>query len=238
MSEPLIEVRDVAYSYNGSAAVRSVSFHVDAGEVVALIGSNGAGKSTTMKMVAGILRPLHGNIFLEGADISGFRCHQIVQRGVTLVPEGRRIFPRMTVLENLQLGAYVSRARHHAAQSLERVFEFFPKLVERQNQFAGSMSGGEQQMLAIARGLMSQPRILILDEPSLGLMPTMVEQLFDLVLQIRAEGLSVLLVEQNAYQTLEIADRAYVLENGHTTLEGSGAALIGNDYVRKAFLGL
>jgi branched-chain amino acid transport system ATP-binding protein len=233
----LLQVDDIGYAYHGSVAVEKVSFSVGSGEVVALLGTNGAGKSTSVKMIAGVLRCRRGTIRFAGQDITHLRSPEVVERGITLVPEGRLVFSRMTVLENLQVGAHAKRGHTGFATNLDRVFTLFPRLAERRAQLAGVMSGGEQQMLAIARGLMSSPRLLILDEPSLGLMPLMVENLFKLIASIRASGISLLVVEQNVHQTLMIADRGFVLEKGIVTISGSGRELLGNDFVRRAFLG-
>jgi branched-chain amino acid transport system ATP-binding protein len=233
----LLSVDAVGYAYSGATAVETVSLTVGPNEVVALLGSNGAGKSTTVKMIAGALRCQRGTIHFDGADITRLKCHDVVERGITLVPEGRLVFPRMTVLENLMLGAHAKRARAHYAANLDRVFALFPRLAERRSQVAGVMSGGEQQMLAIGRGLMTTPRLMILDEPSLGLMPSLVEALFEMIGGIRKIGISLLVVEQNVHQALTIADRAFVLEKGVSTLSGTGAELLNNDFVRRAFLG-
>jgi branched-chain amino acid transport system ATP-binding protein len=233
----LLQVEDIGYAYRGSVAVEKVSFSVGPGEVVALLGANGAGKSTSVKMIAGVLRPRRGAIRFAGQDITRLRSPEVVEQGITLVPEGRLVFARMTVLENLQVGAHAKRGHAGFAANLDHVFTLFPRLAERRAQLAGIMSGGEQQMLAIARGLMSSPRLLILDEPSLGLMPLMVETLFKLIASIRASGISLLVVEQNVHQTLMIADRGFVLEKGVVTISGSGRDLLGNDFVRRAFLG-
>jgi branched-chain amino acid transport system ATP-binding protein len=234
---PLLSVDAVGYAYGGAVAVDTVSFTVGTDEVVALLGSNGAGKSTTVKMVAGALRCQRGTIRFAGHDITRLKTHEVVERGITLVPEGRLVFPRMTVRENLALGGHARHARPSFAANLDRVFSLFPRLAERQSQLAGIMSGGEQQMLAIGRGLMSAPRLMILDEPSLGLMPSLVDMLFELIGGIRSTGISLLLVEQNVHQALAIADRGIVLEKGVSTLDGTGAELLSNDFVRRAFLG-
>jgi branched-chain amino acid transport system ATP-binding protein len=233
----LLHVEDIGYAYQGSVAVEKMSLSVGPGEVVALLGANGAGKSTSVKMIAGVLRCRRGTIRFAGQDITRLRSPEVVEQGITLVPEGRLVFSRMTVLENLQVGAHAKRGHAGFAANLDRVFTLFPRLAERRAQLAGVMSGGEQQMLAIARGLMSSPRLLILDEPSLGLMPLMVENLFKLIASIRASGISLLVVEQNVHQTLTIADRGFVLEKGVVTMSGSGQELLGNDFVRRAFLG-
>jgi branched-chain amino acid transport system ATP-binding protein len=235
--DPLLSVTDLAYSYHGVRAVRGVSLDVGRAEVVALLGANGAGKSTTVKAIAGALVPEAGTIRFDGTEIQGSPCHVVVRRGITLVPEGRLVFPQLSVVENLQMGAYSQRLAAAVNRNLEYVFEIFPRLAERRDQAAGSMSGGEQQMLAIARGLMSSPRLMILDEPSLGLMPKLVQDLFKLIRRVRESGVSILLVEQNVHQSLKIADRGYVMEKGRAVLSGTGKELLGNDFVRRAFLG-
>jgi branched-chain amino acid transport system ATP-binding protein len=233
----LLKVEGVGYAYGGAWAVRDVGFEVDEGEVVALIGTNGAGKSTTVKMVSGALRPAHGRLRFDGADLTGWPAHKVVSRGITLVPEGRLVFPQMTIEDNLMVGGWSDRARAEREKTMADVLEIFPRLAERRLQFAGSMSGGEQQMLAIARGLMARPRLIILDEPSLGLMPKLVQELFRLIASLRDRGVSILVVEQNVHQSLRIADRAYVLEKGVVVKSGTGKALMTDDYVREAFLG-
>ena len=237
-SGPLLEARNLSFAYNGAIAVSDVSIAVLPGEAVALLGANGAGKSTTVKLIAGVLKLHHGHILLAGENVTGLPAHRMVENGITLVPEGRLVFPRLSVLENLQIGAHSRRAKARYAENLERVFALFPRIAERKRQLAGSMSGSEQQMVAIARGLMSDPRLIMLDEPSLGLMPKMVDQLFDLIRAVRATGVSLILVEQNAHQALGIADRAYVIEKGCVTIEGAGRDLLKNDVVRRSFLGL
>ena len=232
-----LAVTDLAYAYNGVAAVRGVSLEVGAGEVVALLGANGAGKSTTVKAIAGALAPQAGSICFDGEPIEGRPCHVVVRRGITLVPEGRLVFPQLSVLDNLKMGAHSQRSAAAVRRNIDYVLGIFPRLAERRDQLAGSMSGGEQQMLAIARGLMSSPRLMILDEPSLGLMPTLVQELFRLIQRVREGGVSILLVEQNVHQSLKIADRGYVMEKGRTMLSGTGRELLGDDYVRHAFLG-
>ena len=234
----LLEAHNLSFSYNGAIAVSDVSITVLPGEAVALLGANGAGKSTTVKLIAGVLKLHQGRIVFAGENVTALPSHRMVESGITLVPEGRLVFPRLSVLENLQIGAHSRRAKLRYAENLERVFALFPRIAERKRQLAGSMSGGEQQMLAIARGLMSDPRLIILDEPSLGLMPKTVDQLFDLIRTVRATGVSLILVEQNAHQALGIADRAYVIEKGCVTIEGTGPDLLRNDVVRRSFLGL
>jgi branched-chain amino acid transport system ATP-binding protein len=238
VTAPLLDVQSLAFAYDGAIAVDGVSFDVRQGEAVALLGANGAGKSTTVKLVAGVLKPQRGRLIFDGAELTASPSHAVVERGVTLVPEGRLVFPRLSVIENLQMGAYARRAKANYAANLERVLALFPRLADRRSQAAGSMSGGEQQMVAIARGLMSDPRLLILDEPSLGLMPKAVNELFALIQTIRQSGIALILVEQNVFQALEVVDRAYVLEKGRVTLCGTGAELLHNDSVRKSFLGL
>jgi branched-chain amino acid transport system ATP-binding protein len=235
---PLLEGRNLSFGYKGAVAVTDVSLFVRVGEAVALLGSNGAGKSTTVKIIAGALKPQRGRIQFAERDVTDLPSHRLVESGITLVPEGRLVFPRLSVLENLQIGAHAKRAKARYAANIERVFSLFPRLSERRNQLAGSMSGGEQQMVAIARGLMSDPRLLILDEPSLGLMPKMVDQLFAIIQTVRSTGISLIIVEQNVHQALEIVDRAYILTKGRITLEGTGHELLLSDIVRKSFLGL
>lgn len=236
MSQAALQVSGLAYAYDGALAVRNVSLEVGAGEIVALLGANGAGKSSTVKMIAGVLRPRDGEIRFHGDVVSGQPSHAVVRRGITLVPEGRLVFPQMTVLENLRLGAH-TRVRTRLPALTERAFSLFPRLAERRGQLAGSMSGGEQQMLAIARGLMAEPRLIILDEPSLGLMPKVTQELFGLIAAINRDGIGVLLVEQNLHQALRIAHRGYVLEKGEVVMAGTGRDLLADDYVRRAFLG-
>ena len=233
----LLQVAGLHYAYNGAVAVRDLSLEVGKAEIVALLGSNGAGKSTTVKMIAGALKPQSGTILFEGLSIGGVASHVVVRRGITLVPEGRLVFPQMTVYENLLMGAHTQPTQEATDENLAYVFEIFPRLAERRLQVAGSMSGGEQQMLAIARGMMSSPKLMILDEPSLGLMPTLVQDLFKLIRRINQRGTAILLVEQNVHQSLQIAHRAYVLEKGAVVMEGRGDDLLGNAFVQKAFLG-
>jgi branched-chain amino acid transport system ATP-binding protein len=231
-----LAVSGLAYAYDGALAVRDVSLDVQQCEIVALLCANGAGKSTTVGMIAGVLRPQRGMIRFADEPLTSLPSHDVVRRGITLVPEGRLVFPQMTVMENLQLGAH-TKQRIHIPALIEHAFSLFPRLAERRGQLAGSMSGGEQQMLAIARGLMAEPRLIILDEPSLGLMPIVTRELFRLIESINRGGISVLLVEQNLHQSLRIAHRAYVLEKGEVVMTGTGPELLANEYVRKAFLG-
>ena len=234
----LLELQDVEVAYGDLPALRGVSLGVEEGETLSVVGANGAGKTTMLRAISGLLRPRAGRILLDGARLDQMPSHVIVARGVVQVPEGRKIFPGLTVKENLELGSYVAAARAHRPQSLERVLGLFPRLAERQRQAAGTMSGGEQQMLAIGRALMARPRILMLDEPSLGLAPIIVQEIFRIIAEINRLGTTVLLVEQNTRQALSLSRRGYVLENGRIALEGTGAELLGNEHVRRAYLGM
>ena len=233
----LLDIQGLRSGYGRVEVLRGVDLQVRAGEIVALLGSNGAGKSTLNHTVSGLVPAWGGRVVFEGSDLTGAHYRDVVRAGLIQVPEGRRIFPNLSVLENLELGAF-ARARARRAANLERVFVTFPRLKERTAQKAGTMSGGEQQMLAIGRGMMAEPRLLILDEPSLGLSPLLVEQMFALIGQLNEAGLAVLLVEQNVGQSLEIADRAYVLENGSVRFQGQPAELLASDELRRAYLGL
>ena len=233
----MLEVKDLSVAYGKILAVKDVSFSVNQGEIVTLIGSNGAGKSTTLRTISGLLHPRTGSIAFKGETISGKAGHDVVKLGITQSPEGRRIFPRMTVSENLDLGAFLRKDKEGVAADYDRVLELFPRLKERINQKAGTMSGGEQQMLAVARALMGKPELLLLDEPSMGLAPVLVELIFDTIKTIREQGVTVLLVEQNALAALDVADRAYVLESGSIKMSGSAKELASNDEVTKAYLG-
>ena len=233
---PMLTVDDIHTFYGQIHALRGIKLEVAQGEVVTLIGANGAGKTTTLKTVSGLLHARQGTIKFEGEDITKAQAHELVERGIGHAPEGRRIFPRLTVLENLQMGAF-SRRRANIQPDIDRVFALFPRLQERTGQLGGTLSGGEQQMLAIGRALMAQPRLLLLDEPSLGLAPILVAQVFETIKEINAQGTTVLLVEQNALQALSIADRGYVLQTGEVVLTGSGESLKQNETVRKAYLG-
>ncbi len=236
-AQRLLDIRGLRAGYDGVAVLHGVDLHVDAGEIVTLLGSNGAGKSTLNNNVSGLFRPYDGAVYFEGEDITGASSTHIVARGLVQVPEGRRIFPNLTVRENLDLGSY-RRARQHRASNLERVTAIFPRLGERMTQIAGTLSGGEQQMLAIGRGLMAEPRLLILDEPSLGLSPLLVEEMFALIRRLHVEGLALLLVEQNVVQSLELAQRGYVLENGRIVLSGQATELCEDPALRRAYLGV
>ena len=232
----MLVVEDLHVYYGEIHALKGVSFRVGQGEIVTLLGNNGAGKTTTLKTLSGLLAPRRGDVRLEGASLLGIAAHDIVLRGITHVPEGRRIFNRLTVFENLEMGAY-TRSDRAIAEDIERVFAIFPRLKERRVQVAGTLSGGEQQMLAIGRALMARPRLLLLDEPSMGLAPVLVEQIFDTVQTINRQGVTILLVEQNAAMALSIAGRAYVLETGMVALQGPAGELAGNPEVRRAYLG-
>jgi branched-chain amino acid transport system ATP-binding protein len=234
---PLLEVKDLDFAYGDVHVLHGVSLSVQAGEIVTLVGSNGAGKSTTLRNVSRLLKPRSGSMVFDGHDLTKLSSHQVVELGVVQVPEGRRVFPEMTILENLRMGSYIKAARADREKNLEHVLTLFPRLRERIGQLAGTLSGGEQQMLAIARGLMAKPRLLLLDEPSLGLSPLLVKTIFDTIAEINKQGVSVLLVEQNVYQSLRIANRGYVLETGRIALQGTGQELLGNDQVKAAFLG-
>lgn len=231
----LLEVHDLKVAYGGIHALKGISLSVAQGELVALIGSNGAGKTTTLKALAGLL-PYSGKAHYQNTSLLHRASHQRVQDGIALVPEGRGVFARMSVLENLQMGAYI-RHDKEIAQDIERIYDLFPRLAERRTQLAGTLSGGEQQMVAMGRALMSRPTLLMLDEPSMGLAPLMVEKIFDTIRNISAQGVSILLVEQNAKLALEVAQRGYVLESGIITLEDSAANLLGSDAVQRAYLG-
>jgi branched-chain amino acid transport system ATP-binding protein len=233
-----LRVSDVWAGYEGSLALFGISLEVRAGQVVALVGANGAGKTTTLRAISGLVRPESGQVVFEGRRIDGLRPHQITALGIAHVPEGRRVFGRLSVLDNLQLGAYVRRDPAERRRNLERVFSLFPVLYERRNQVAGTLSGGEQQMLAIGRGLMLSPKLLMLDEPSLGLAPRMVDRIFDAVAEIKRQGTTVLLVEQNLVEALELADYGYVIQTGRVVLEGPGPKLLQSELIRSAYLGL
>jgi branched-chain amino acid transport system ATP-binding protein len=234
----VLAVEALECRYGKVQAVRSLSIKVDKGELVTLIGANGAGKTTTLKAISGIVKPSAGRILFEGRDIAGASPREILALGIAHCPEGRRVFPYMTVRENLELGAYLRSDRAEVEADMEALFLRFPILKQRDGQAAGTLSGGEQQMLAISRALMSRPRLVLFDEPSLGLAPNIVAHTFDIIKQIREEGVTVVMVEQNAFSALELCDRAYVLEQGHVTMSGTGAELIDNPHVRSAYLGM
>ena len=233
----MLEVKDLQVYYGVIQALKGISFHVNQGEVIALIGANGAGKTTTLQTLTGILSPKSGSIVFEGKDLTRTPAHKIVEMGMAHVPEGRRVFAQLSVLQNLMMGAYTRKDKEEIAQTLETVFDRFPRLKERQNQMAGTLSGGEQQMLAMGRALMSKPKIILMDEPSMGLSPIFVNEIFDIIKAVSASGTTVLLVEQNAKKALSIADRAYVLETGKIILEGDAKVLMNDERVKKAYLG-
>ena len=233
----LLALESVEVAYGGIRAVKGIDLEVQPGETVCLIGANGAGKTTTLRAITGLVRAAAGRVRYDGADITGLRVHEIARRGLALVPEGRGVFPQLTVDENLAMGAYARRDRGAVAGDVERAFTLFPRLKERRTQVAGTLSGGEQQMLAIARALMMRPRLLLLDEPSMGLAPLMVERIFEVIRTIAAEGVTLLLVEQNARLALEASHRGYVLESGSVSISGEARALLGDPRIRQAYLG-
>lgn len=232
----LLELKNIHSYYGGIQALKGISLSVNQGEIVSLIGSNGAGKSTTLKTISGQVKPSTGSIVFNGKDISQQSPHETALEGVAHVPEGRRIFPRLTVKENLEMGAFSVLDKKLIKERMDRSFNYFPRLKERLNQKGGTMSGGEQQMLAIARGLMMNPKILLLDEPSMGLAPVLVDQIFEIIQELNKEGMTILLVEQNAYQALQIAHRGYVIQTGAITMEDDAKALLSNEQVREAYL--
>ncbi|MCI9486510.1 MAG: ABC transporter ATP-binding protein [Lachnospiraceae bacterium] len=235
----MLKVSNIVTGYNSSLAVLGgVSFDVKEGEIVAILGSNGAGKSTTLRTVAGLMRPWEGSVVFSGEDISGVPAHEVVRKGLSLVPEGRLLFGKLTVHENLTMGAFTRKDRAEIQDSLDMVYTLFPRVKERMHQKANTLSGGEQQMVAIARGLMSKPRLLILDEPSLGLAPKLVKEVFAFVKEINRKGISVLIVEQNVKETLLLSDRAFIIQDGKTTFDGRSEELMDDDNVRKAYLGM
>ena len=233
----MLTVEDINVYYGAIHAIKGISLDVPDGEIVALIGSNGAGKSTTLRTISGLMKPKTGKILYEGKDIAGVPAHKIVGMGLCQVPEGRHVFANMTVLENLELGAYLRKDKDGIAKDMKDVFEKFPRLLERKDQLSGTLSGGEQQMLAMGRALMSNASMLMLDEPSMGLSPLLVQEIFDIIQNVHKEGMTILLVEQNAQMALSVADRAYVLETGRVVMEGTGAELLTNERVRSAYLG-
>jgi branched-chain amino acid transport system ATP-binding protein len=232
----VLELRDLVCRYGEVTAVKGLSLKVEQGQLVALIGANGAGKTTTLRAISGLLAPVGGNVFFNGTDITHASARQILSLGIAHCPEGRHVFPQMTVAENLEMGCYLRTDREGIAQDFERMFEEFPRLSERREQQAGTLSGGEQQMLAIARGLMSRPKLIMFDEPSLGLAPNIVERTFEIINRIRNAGTTVLMVEQNALAALEMCDHAYLLESGSLALSGTGRELVDNPHVRSAYL--
>ncbi len=238
MNATLLQVADLDLYYGDAQALSGVSLEIAAGEVVAIVGANGAGKSSLIRAIHGIEKPARGRVVFDGTDLTGWPSHRVCEAGIGHVAEGRQVFPNLTVLENLEMGAVLRRSRGSEAATLEKVFTLFPRLAERRRQAAGTLSGGEQQMLAIGRCLMGQPRLIMFDEPSLGLAPTIVQEVFRIVRRLNEDGLTILLVEQNVMASLRIANRGYVLENGRMELSGPGADLLTNDRVRQAYLGL
>ncbi len=233
----MLEIKDLKVNYGGIEALKGISFHVEEGEIVTLIGANGAGKSTTLRSIMNVVKPASGAISFQGENITGKDTQKIVDRGIVLVPEGRRVFPNLTVLENLRIGAYLRTDKAGIDKDLRHVYNLFPRLEERHWQLAGTLSGGEQQMLAVGRALMAKPKVIMMDEPSLGLAPLVVKDIFSIIRRIHEEGVTVLLIEQNANAALKIADRGYVMETGRITLTGTGAELLSNESVREAYLG-
>ncbi|MGD0584844.1 MAG: ABC transporter ATP-binding protein [Oryzomonas sp.] len=234
----MLSIDKLNFSYGDLKFIWDIDMEVHEGEIVTVVGANGAGKSTTLKNISRLVKPTSGSITFLGEDLEKLESYHVVERGIVQVPEGRKIFPDMTVLENLRMGSYIKSARKAREANVERVFGMFPRLKEREKQLGGTMSGGEQQMLAIARGLMANPKLLLLDEPSLGLSPLFVKIIFEIIQEINRQGVSILLVEQNVFQSLKIAHRAYVLETGRVVLTGGGTDLLDNEHVKKAFLGM
>jgi branched-chain amino acid transport system ATP-binding protein len=235
---PMLEVEDLHAYYGNIHALRGISISVDEGEIVTLIGANGAGKSTTLKAISGLIKPQHGSIHLQGEDLAPFKAHEIVHKGVSMVPEGRGVFAKLTVSENLDMGAFNRKDRKGIEADRERIFRLFPRLEERRTQVSGTLSGGEQQMLATGRALMARPSLLLLDEPSMGLAPVLVESVFDTIVEINSEGTTILLVEQNALMALKVASRGYVLQTGEIVLADSAEGLRNNPEVQKSYLGM
>lgn len=233
----MLEIKDLEVYYGMIQAIKGVSFDVNEGEVIALIGANGAGKTTILHTITGLINAQKGSVWFEGKDITKVPAHKIVSMGMAHVPEGRRVFANLTVLQNLKMGAYTRKDKTEIEQTLDSIYKRFPRLMERQNQLAGTLSGGEQQMLAMGRALMSHPKIILMDEPSMGLSPIFVNEIFDIIKNVSASGTTVLLVEQNAKKALSIADRAYVLETGKIVLSGKASDLLNNDSIKKAYLG-
>ena len=233
----MLKIRDLSVHYGKIKAVRQIDMDIAQGEIVSLIGANGAGKSTTLRALSGLVKAAGGSVEFEGKDITGWSAKAIVEAGISHCPEGRQIFPRMTVMENLELGAYTRKDTKNLSVEYDKIFEYFPVLAQRRSQMGGTLSGGEQQILAIGRALMSKPKLLLLDEPSLGLAPLLVEKIFEIIQNINREGMTVLLIEQNAWQALNIANRGYVMETGSVAVTGAAAELLHNDHVRRAYLG-
>ena len=234
----MLKIGNLNFSYGDLKVLWDVDIEVQEGEIVTVVGANGAGKSTLLKNISRLVKPGSGSITFNNVDITKCAAHEVVELGIVQVPEGRKIFPQMTVMENLRMGSFIASARKKRDLNMDRVFTMFPRLKEREKQLGGTMSGGEQQMLAIARGLMADPKLLLLDEPSLGLSPLLVKSIFEIIAEIRKQGVTILLVEQNVFQSLRIADRGYVLETGRVVLKDKGEALLNNEHVKKAYLGL
>ncbi|MGI6226516.1 MAG: ABC transporter ATP-binding protein [Peptococcales bacterium] len=234
----MLEVKNLKAGYGGVPVIFDVSFNVEEGQIVALLGSNGSGKSTTLKAITGLIKPMGGKIVYNGKDIVGIKTNEIVSQGIAMVPEGRQLFGKLSVEDNLRMGAFLIKDKNIINKRLEQVYNIFPRVKERLRQSAETLSGGEQQMVSIARGMMSEPKLLILDEPSLGLMPKLVGEMFDFIKNISKLGITIILVEQNVNHTLELADYAYVIQNGETVIEGKGSHLLDNNEVKKAYLGL
>lgn len=234
----MLNIDKLNFSYGDMQVIWGVDLTVNAGEIVTVVGANGAGKSTTLRNISRLVKWQSGSITFNGTDLSKYEPHEVVEMGIVQVPEGRKIFPEMTVLENLRMGSFIKSARPTRDENIDRVFTLFPRLKEREKQLGGTMSGGEQQMLAIARGLMTNPKLILMDEPSLGLAPLMVKFIFDIIQEINRQGVTVMLVEQNVYQSLRISHRAYVLETGRVVMTGSGEELLNDEHVKKAFLGM
>ncbi len=234
----MLKIENLNFSYGDLKVLWDVNVEVTEGEIVTVVGANGAGKSTILKNISRLEKPGSGSITFNGVDMAKLEAHEVVELGVVQVPEGRKIFPQMTVIENLRMGSYTRKARQNRDTNMDRVFKMLPRLKEREKQLGGTMSGGEQQMLAIARGLMADPKLLLLDEPSLGLSPLLVKSVFAIISEISKQGVTILLVEQNVFQSLKIANRGYVLETGRVVLKDNGAALLSNDHIKKAYLGI
>lgn len=234
----MLRVQGLNFSYGDLKVLWDVDLEVREGEVVTVVGANGSGKSTLLKNISRLVKPGSGSLTFNGVDLRAYEAHEVVELGIVQVPEGRKIFPQMTVIENLRMGSFIAHARKKRSENLDRVYSLFPRLKERERQLGGTLSGGEQQMLAIARGLMADPKLLLLDEPSLGLSPLLVKSIFEIIAAIRKQGVTILLVEQNVFQSLRIANRGYVLETGRVVLQDDGPTLLKNDHVKKAYLGM
>lgn len=235
--EKILEVKNLEAGYNGMSVLHGITFDVKKGEILAILGSNGVGKSTTLRAITGVIKPMGGTVTYKGEDITGMSSHKLVAKGISMVPEGRLLFSGMTVEDNLLMGAYLEKDKAKIQERLKKIYQLFPRVEERKRQISGTLSGGEQQMVAIARGLMCDPELLILDEPSLGLMPKLVQEIFEFVKEIAATGITIIIVEQNANDTLAMCDYAFVVQNGEVVIEGKGQDLLSNEEVQKAYLG-